>query len=616
MNREHISTDTGTKSGRAFQVNLAGIIELLSSHLYSGPQVYLRELLQNAVDAITARHSAGGFSEGEILVELVEDDANGTATLIFEDNGIGLTEDEVHRFLSTIGSSSKRGGLPEVRGDFIGQFGIGLLSAFMVSDEVVMVTRSVKAESPVLEWRGQSDGVYSLRTLPESTAKPGTKVFLRSKAAARDYFQGEYIAYHLENYGGFLPHRIEFTHGRSRKILNGRVAPWDEPALSPGSWRAESMEYGEKTFNLRFLDCFQLSVPEVGISGIAYVLPESPSLASRRADRVYLKRMLLSERMDGLLPEWAFFVRCVINTTGLHPNASREALQEDAIFEKARTGLARGLRDYLMDLARREPERLAQLISIHYRAIKVLAADDEEFYRLFIDWLPFETSQGRQSMGKIRSANAEILYVPSIDVFRQLSAVAAAQALCLINAGYTCDTELVERLPDVFPQLTVRQIGPNDLLEAMEEIPPGDQAGIQHQLAGIAETLERFGCDVQAKCFRPSELAALYSLDEQARFFREVQRTREQTNPLWQELLDGATPGAATGGRGCLCLNWRNAFVRRLLSLPPGEVLSRVAEMLYVQALLQGHFPLGAAEHRLLGEGLTRLLELAIQEKS
>ena len=609
------ASSSGEKAPHTFQVNLAGIIELLSAHLYSGPHVYLRELLQNAVDAIAARRTLGKSPQGEITVELIEDSADGTPTLIFEDNGVGLTEDEVHRFLATIGSSSKRDELSALRGDFIGQFGVGLLSGFMVCDEIVMVTRSAKLDQPALEWRGKAEGLYFVRALPNSDAKPGTKVFLRSKETARDCFKADYVRHHLQNFGGFLPHRIEFVHGNTREVLNSQTAPWDELEAAPASWRSHCLDYGETAFDTRFLDCFMLSVPEAGIRGIAYVLPVSPSLASRRADRVYLKRMLLSEQADGLLPEWAFFVRCVINTTGLSPNASREAFQEDAALEAAREGLGKCIREYLLDLAKRDQERLQKLISLHYRAIKVLACDDEEFYRLFIDWLPFETSHGLLPMGKIRTQDEEVLYVPDLDTFRQLSPVAAAQALCLVNAGYTCDVDLIERLPDVFEQLSVRRVGPGDLLDAMEELSSEERKSIDEQLENVCDVLDRFDCDVEIRCFRPSELAALYSLDEQARFFRDAQRSRELSNPLWQDLLDGATTGGNANTRGCLCLNWRNPFVRRLLSLSPGEILSRAAEMLYVQALLQGHFPLGVAEHRLLGEGLTRLLELAIRNK-
>ncbi len=127
-----------------FQVNLAGMIDILSNHLYDEKDVYIRELLQNATDAIRARKKLEPSIEGEIHVSL-----SGKAdekTLILEDNGIGLTDEEVHAFLATIANSSK--GEKKFEGqeanDFIGRFGIGLLSCFIVSDEIVMISTSKK----------------------------------------------------------------------------------------------------------------------------------------------------------------------------------------------------------------------------------------------------------------------------------------------------------------------------------------------------------------------------------------------------------------------------------------------------------------------------------------
>jgi molecular chaperone HtpG len=123
-----------------FQVNLEGIVSLLSSHLYSSPKVYVRELVQNSVDAITARMKLEPGLNPSIRIQVVPGDR---PSLVFEDNGIGLSMDEVQEFLSSIGSSSKREN-GRSSDDFIGQFGIGLLAAFMVTDEIVMITRSAK----------------------------------------------------------------------------------------------------------------------------------------------------------------------------------------------------------------------------------------------------------------------------------------------------------------------------------------------------------------------------------------------------------------------------------------------------------------------------------------
>ena len=119
-----------------FQVNLGGMIEILSDHLYSSPDVYIRELLQNGVDAITGRNiwekeaeKAQQAVEGTITLEIEEG-----SKLIFTDNGQGLTEEEIHQFLAIIGESSKRNPINgRIPTDFIGRFGIGLLSCFMVS---------------------------------------------------------------------------------------------------------------------------------------------------------------------------------------------------------------------------------------------------------------------------------------------------------------------------------------------------------------------------------------------------------------------------------------------------------------------------------------------------
>ena len=115
-----------------FQVNLRGVIDLLSDNLYSGPQVYLRELLQNAVDAVVARRKVDSSHTGSITMELTQSNGKNPPTLMVQDDGVGLTEEEIHQFLATIGQSSKRESLD--RSDFIGQFGIGLLSGFVVSE--------------------------------------------------------------------------------------------------------------------------------------------------------------------------------------------------------------------------------------------------------------------------------------------------------------------------------------------------------------------------------------------------------------------------------------------------------------------------------------------------
>jgi molecular chaperone HtpG len=137
----------------AFQVDLRGLVDLLSQHLYSSPRVYIRELLQNAVDATTARRLLDSAVTG--AVRIVVDDGG----LSISDSGVGLTEADAHQFLATIGNSSKRDDLAGARREFLGQFGIGLLACFTVADEIRVVSRSAREpDAETVEWVGRSDG--------------------------------------------------------------------------------------------------------------------------------------------------------------------------------------------------------------------------------------------------------------------------------------------------------------------------------------------------------------------------------------------------------------------------------------------------------------------------
>lgn len=152
-----------------FQVNLHGIISLLSNNLYSGPQVFVRELLQNGVDALRARFGDGNWNDARIEMEVVVD-GSGRPTLIFQDNGIGLTEVEIHRFLATIGESSKRDDLGAAREEFIGQFGIGLLWCFMVADDHIDFLLLCGRESDgMAEFRRLLSKRLRCATVPEGT---------------------------------------------------------------------------------------------------------------------------------------------------------------------------------------------------------------------------------------------------------------------------------------------------------------------------------------------------------------------------------------------------------------------------------------------------------------
>ncbi|TCS93664.1 HSP90 family protein [Hazenella coriacea] len=582
-----------------FKVNLKGMIDLLSNHLYSTPHVYIRELIQNGVDAITARKNIEPGYEGQIVLE-VYSSSDQLPTLFIEDNGIGLTEEEVHQFLSQIGQTSKRG---ENHEDFIGRFGVGLLSCFIVSDEIVVITRSVKSNEAV-EWRGKPDGSYSIRKL-DSEMTPGTRIYLQSKKGFERYFEPEKVQEIASYYGGYLPYPLLFQ-GEEMVRLNAVQAPWD---LEP----AEALDYGRTTWSHNYLDAIPLYSALGEAKGIAYVLPHAVSVNAKKMHRVYVKQMLLSEKVEKILPDWAFFVTCVLNVNQLKPTASREEFYDDQLLDLVRNELGNGIKQYLVGLAQSNPNLLKEIIRIHYSSIKSLAIEDDELFRLFIDWLPFETTLGRMTMGEIRERSKTIYYTATLDEFRQMNKVAKAQSFCVINGGYVYDTELVIKLGQVFPQVTVERIDPISMTQSFVDLDFTEREEVYEFIRMANLVLQPLQCSCEVKKFKPYDLPAIYTTNEEALFIRSAKRASEETNELFASIIDQLTTSSFHPEYAQLCFNYENPLVQKVIQTDDLQLKKCTIEMLYVQSLLLGHHPLRKQEMKLLNSGLIELIDLGLR---
>ncbi|MCL9659248.1 HSP90 family protein [Paenibacillus hunanensis] len=592
-----------------FQVNLSGMINILSNHLYSNPRVFLREVMQNGVDAVTARTQIEPEHTGHIHIELTGDITN--RTLIIEDNGIGLTEEDIHEFLAQIGQSSKRGEAAFTgETSFIGRFGIGLLSCFMVSDEIVMVTRSAKG-GPTLEWRGQPDGTYSIRKL-DTELSPGTKVYLRCKPGSEMYFDPEYLAEGLYYYGALLPYPITLQYGEQSKVINDQRPVWlHEPELAR-SHRDEVLDFGERLMGERFKDFIPLRTSSGRTGGIAFVLPHSVNLNAKRSHQVYLKSMLVSDKAENILPDWAFFVKCLIWTDELQPTASREHFYEDEKLQQVREELGDSIRSELMRMADYDSDRLQHIIQLHVLSMKALATEDEQFYRIIHRWLPFETTFGRRTLGEMLKEHDTIYFTLTLDEYRQITHVAAAQALLVVNGGYIYDAELMSALPLVNDAVSTNRLMPEDVSLSFVDLTP-DERRAYYELTRTADTaLQRFRCQIQLKRFKPSELPALFTLSKESSELRSLEAAKEVSTDTLSSILGSLGSAMEQSAYSTLYLNLDNPVVSKIF-MPGNEAMMVVAvEMLYVNALMMGHYPMNRQELATLNQGILRFIELGL----
>jgi molecular chaperone HtpG len=596
---------------RAFQVDLRGIVDLLSHHLYGSPRVYVRELLQNAVDAITARRAvepncAEPNSAARVTIESPARTGDGTVRV--HDTGIGLTEAEVHDLLATIGRSSKRDDFGFSRHEFLGQFGIGLLSCFLVADEVRVLTRSVTG-TPTVVWHGHADGRYEVHTAPSERDEPGTTVTLLPRAGVRQWLEPGVIADLARLFGGLLP--VDVTVDGQRVTGDGPL--WQVAYPTPADRQDALSSYAEDLFGFTPFAVLDISVAEAGLTGLAFVLPQAANPAVRGGHRVYLKHMLLAESVPGLLPEWAFFVRCVVDVAELRPTASREGLYEDDLLETTREALGNRVRDWLLDLSATAPGRLAEFLRVHQLGVKALAVHDDELLALADRWLPVETNVGVIPLAEFRRRFDVVRYTPSVEEFRQLAAVAAAQGVGLVNGGYTYHSEIVERLPVLDPRIRVERLDPGALATRFELVDPAVELALRPFLSTAQRTLATLDCDVILRAFDPPSVSALYLVDRESRHRAELRATRKVADDLWADVL-GVFDDDAASDRPQLVLNHRSPLARRISELPDPRLAVTAVEALYTQALLLGHHPLRPVDTALLNRSFAGLLEWAVHD--
>jgi molecular chaperone HtpG len=324
--------------------------------------------------------------------------------------------------------------------------------------------------------------------------------------------------------------------------------------------------------------------------------------------------MLLSEGAEGLLPDWAFFARCVVDTSELKPTASREALYEDSLLEAAREALGDQLRGWLVGLANSQPRRLAEFLEIHHVGVKALALHDDEMLRLVDLWWPMETNVGRMTLAEFRQRHGLIRYTVKVDEFRQLASVAAAQDLALVNGGYTYETAIIERLPTVDRSVLIERLEPSDLTTRFDLLEPAAELAVRPMLAEAQRAVDRLGCEVVLRAYEPAALPALYLVNRAAAFNAELRATRERVDDVWAGVLD-ALAKTTTDERPQLVLNYRNPLVRRVSSLEDPTLVKLATQALYGQALLLGYHPIRPADAALLNSSLLGLLNRAVTER-
>jgi molecular chaperone HtpG len=456
-------------------------------------------------------------------------------------------------------------------------------------------------------WTGFSDGQYSVVLPNEQRAEQGTTVTLVPRRGEEHWLAEKTVRELAGLYGCMLPLKVRVAD----TVVTTDLPPWDKDKAEPPTARwARLARYAEESFGFTPFDIIELAAPEGGVRGLAFVLPGPANPAVRVAHRVYLKQMLLSEGVEALLPPWAFFVRCVLDTTELRPTASREALYDDALLAEVRETLGGGLRRWLTALAASEPQRLDAFMQIHHLGVKALAIHDDDMLRLVYEYWPFETNVGPLTLAEFHDRYGVLRYTSSVDEYRQMASVAAAQSVPLVNAGYVYEASILARVPQARTDVSVEIMSPADLSLRLDEIGLDAELAVRPFLAVAQRVLDRQGVEVSVRAFDPVSLPAIYLLDGETAFLGDLRRARSESDETWASVLGAFDSGSDR--RPQLVFNHRNALAREAMGAGDDQLTGFAVEGLFAQALLLARQPLTPAATAAFNQSLLGLLRRAL----
>ncbi|MCB9749366.1 MAG: molecular chaperone HtpG [Myxococcales bacterium] len=419
-------TPTSHATQHEFKAEVSAVLSLVTNSLYTNREIFLRELISNAADALDKARFQGLTDrelEGKELAPKISITSDKQAgKLIIEDTGIGMSEEEVTRNLGTIAHSGTLEFLRRVQSDqaegkkpdlnLIGQFGVGFYSAFMVADRIDVYTRSAHPGNPSVHWVCADPGRFSVAPADKETR--GTRIELTLKDEAKEYLDRWRIEGIVRRYSNYVMHPIELTAIKDDGEADGETKQINEASAF---WAREPKELTEedyKEFYKHVMGGFVLPGDEpiarlhvsldapLQFKALLYVPGRAPAdlfLEDRKSVQLYARRVLIVENCDKLLPLYMRFVRGVVDSEDLPLNVSREMVQEDRKISAIRRQLTRKVFKALEDLAE-DSEKYAKFWESFGAVLKEGVHTDNSHHKQLFELLRYRSST---SDGALRS---------------------------------------------------------------------------------------------------------------------------------------------------------------------------------------------------------------------
>jgi len=413
---------TNQKETMGFKTEVKQLLHLMIHSLYSNKEIFLRELVSNASDAcdklrFEAISNADLYEgNGELAIHIDFDAEKKTVTI--EDNGIGMSRDDVVNHLGTIAKSGTSEFLGKLSGDekqdsqLIGQFGVGFYASFIVAQDVVVETRRAGlAADQAVRWQSQGEGEFSLEDIEK--AERGTRIILHLKDDEAEFADSSRLRNLIKKYSDhiaipiFLPQEVssEDADGENKQIpeaVNEAKALWTKS-------KSEITDEDYKEFYKHVSHDWQEPLAwshnkvegKLDYTSLLYIPAQAPmDLWNRDAARglkLYTQRVYIMDEAEQFLPLYLRFVKGILDSNDLSLNVSREILQQDKNVDSIRSALTKRVLDLLTKMSSKDEEKYAKFWAQFGEVLKEGPAEDfankEKIAKLF----RFSSTQGEGS---------------------------------------------------------------------------------------------------------------------------------------------------------------------------------------------------------------------------
>ncbi len=363
----------------AFQTEVNQLLKLMIHALYSNKEIFLRELISNASDALDKLRfeavSNDALTEGDSELAIIVDFDEKAKTVTITDNGIGMTRDEVVANIGTIANSGTKKFLDSLSGDqakdsnLIGQFGVGFYSSFIVADKVTLITRKAGTDkTEATKWVSEGEGEFTLETVEKEIK--GTEIILHLKEDMDEFLSyvrlkniittySDHISFPIKMWKSEQDEEGKDTGEKTLEQVNKATAIWTQP-------KSELSEEDYKNFYQTLSHDFD--APMVTLhnkvegtleyTSLLYIPKKAPfdlyDRDRRYGLKLYVKRVFIMDDAENLLPTYLRFVRGVIDSNDLPLNVSREILQSNRVVDKIKAASVKRILDAITKMSKAE----------------------------------------------------------------------------------------------------------------------------------------------------------------------------------------------------------------------------------------------------------------------